>query len=233
MGAAGGGGQFGGGAAQLGHQGIEIVHGLRQRAARLLQAPQRAGNRVQVGVAQQQRGALRHGTGRRHQLRQTRQEHIEARRRRADHGEPQARDHRRHGLVAAVLEQVDVQQPGDSLQLQLRDGMRRYRRGGIDVDDHLDAAGIARVDVHVDHAADTDAEVTHRRAPLETADAAAEVDLVAVVVAVLAGVGIPVDEQRSQQRHQQHERADRGVVRFTFHVRLPGARARARRGNRP
>src|SRR6266403_858012 len=130
-------------------------------------------------------------------------------------------------------EQVDVQQPGDSLQLQLRHGVRRYRRGGIDVDDHLDAAGIARVDVQFDHAADTDTEVTHRRAPLEAADAAAEVNLVAVVAAVLAGVGIPVDEQRSQQRHQQHEGTDRGVVRFTFHVRLPGARARARRGNRP
>src|SRR5439155_7379847 len=102
---------------------------------------------------------------------------------------------------------------------QLRDRVLGYRGGGVYVDDHLDAARIARIDAHVDDTADADPEVAHRRAPIEAAHAAGEVDLVAIVVAMLAGVGIPVDEQHAEQAHEQHEGPDRRVVRLTLHAR--------------
>src|SRR5207248_5652427 len=98
---------------------------------------------------------------------------------------------------------------------------------------HLHTAGVARIDVHADDPPDTYPEVAHGRASLQPADAALEVDFVAVVVAMLAGIGVPEDEQGSDQRDEQHERADRGVIRFTLHERHSGARGRAPRASTP
>jgi hypothetical protein len=168
-----------------------------------------------------------------HQLRQAGEEYVEARRRRADDRILQARHLGRQALMFAILEQIDVQEPRDPLQLQLCDRIGRDRCPRIDVGDHLDAARVARIDANIGNPADADAQIAHRSASFQAADAAGEKDLVAVVVAVLAGVRVPVDEQRAEQRHHQYKRADRGVVGLTLHVYLRGGRGRARRGNRP
>ena len=80
--------------------------------------------------------------------------------------------------------------------------------------------GVARVDIHPQHTADTHAEIANRGSPLEAAHAAIEVYLVALVDPVLATVRIPIDEQRANERDYENEGADRSVVCVTFHAVL-------------
>ena len=91
----------------------------------------------------------------------------------------------------------------------------------VDVDDDLHAAGVARIDVHGHHATHVDAQVAHRCAPGQAADAAVEIDFVAGEVAVLARIGVPVDEQAGHGDDQQHEGADGRIVCFTLHLASP------------
>ena len=62
-----------------------------------------------------------------------------------------------------AYDEVDIQKTGHALQGQLRERRRCNRRARVDVDDHLDAAGVARIDAHAHDAADLYSEIAHRR----------------------------------------------------------------------
>ena len=215
---------------------VQVAHGLRQargwpsRGWRACRPPRAGWRRSNRRLA---RFTTSPAVG--HQLRQAREEHVEARGRRADDRVLQALDRRPGALVgrgprirsmysspvtpcscssATVCSEIGVVESMSTItstRAESRGSMRR-----------------------LEDAADADAQVAHRRAAVEAADAAVEVDLVAVVVAVLAGVGVPVDEQRGERAPPAaRTRRPRRSWRHVPCAAPSRARAPARRGSIP
>ena len=94
-------------------------------------------------------------------------------------------------VAVGHLLESDIEKARDTVQSQARARRRGDRRSAIDFGNDDDASRIVAIDIDATDAADIDAQIANRTAPLEAAHAAGEVDLVQLVVARIVRVRLP------------------------------------------
>ena len=124
----GGGRQVDGRTPQFANERVDLAQGLRQTLAGLVDVGQRMRDGDDVLVAERARGTVDDFTRGRQHIRQASQEHIETRAGGANDRIFDSRHDRRATAGWPDLLQIDVQQSRHALQLQLRQGLVRYRR---------------------------------------------------------------------------------------------------------